>query len=117
MRTSLPRRGEVWLVEYEPLDQALPYEQAGRRPAVVISSDAINDRARKVIAVPLSRTVRQNPLYVPLLPPEGGILVASMALCDDLRAISQRRLLRRLGAVDPSTLQTVEDRIHAAIGQ
>jgi mRNA interferase MazF len=48
------RRGEVWLVDFgNPIGR----EQAGRRPAVVVSADRLNESlAGVVIVVPCTTT-------------------------------------------------------------
>ena len=43
---------------------------------------------------------RGSPLHVEILPPGGGVRVASYALADQVRALDRSRLVRRLGAID-----------------
>jgi mRNA interferase MazF len=43
------RRGEVYFVNFNP---SVGREQAGRRPAVIVSSDAINSKRLVVLVVP-----------------------------------------------------------------
>ena len=61
-----PRRGEVWLVDFgEPVGR----EQAGRRPAVVVSADQLNDSpAGVVIVVPCTTARRRLPSHIELEP-------------------------------------------------
>ena len=94
-----PRRGEVWLVDFgEPVDR----EQAGRRPAVVVSADQLNDSpAGVVIVVPCTTTRRRLPSHVELEPGDSGLDVVSYAKCEDVKSVSDRRLVRRLGVVAP----------------
>ncbi len=61
-----------------------------------------------VVALPLTKTLRGWPTRVPIQPPEGNLRVASEILCDQIRALATVRLLRRLGAVTPATMQVVE---------
>ena len=94
-----PRRGEVWLVDFgEPVGR----EQAGRRPAVVVSADQLNDSpAGVVIVVPCTTTRRRLPSHVELEPGDSGLDVVSYAKCEDVKSVSDRRLVRRLGVVAP----------------
>jgi mRNA interferase MazF len=102
-----PRRGEVWLVSLAP---TAGHEQTGRRPAVVISEDVFNSGpADLVILLPITSRLRPIPSQVPLSPPDGGLDRESAVLCEAIRSVSHRRLVRRLGAVSAARLGLVED--------
>ena len=102
-------RGEVWLVD---LDPTLGHEQAGRRPALVVSADAFNlGPAGLVVVVPMTTTDRRIPLHVRIDPPEGGLRQTSFAKCEDVRSLSVKRLGKRLGVVGQETIAVVEDRM------
>lgn len=104
-----PKRGEVWLVN---LDATRGHEQAGRRPALVISEDAFNAGAAElVIVLPITSTVRPIPAHVRVDPPEGGVSRRSAILCDAIRSISKGRLVRVWGRVSAATMAAVEDRV------
>lgn len=92
------RRGEVWLVDYgEPIGR----EQSGRRPAVVVSSDLLNGSAAGVVVVvPLTTTHRDLPSHIEIEPGGSGLADISYAKCEDVKSISEQRLLGRLGSVD-----------------
>jgi mRNA interferase MazF len=93
-----PHRGEVWLVDFgEPVGR----EQSGRRPAVVVSADPLNDsRAGVVIVVPTTTARRDLPSHVEIDRNESGLDEVSYAKCEDVKSISEQRLIARLGAVD-----------------
>jgi mRNA interferase MazF len=106
---TAPARGEVWLVDLSPIRG---HEQAGRRPALVVSDDLFNrGPAGLAIVLPMTSTVRSIPSHVAVSPPEGGLKTKSAVLCDAIRSISTDRLIQRWGAVAPVTLATVEDRL------
>jgi mRNA interferase MazF len=46
-----------------------------------------------------------------MIPPQGGLIVESAALCEAVRSISKERLLKRLGLVSGETLELVDDRL------
>jgi mRNA interferase MazF len=90
------------------MDPVRGHEQAGTRPVLIVSSDVMNHTPGKlVMVVPLTRTARQNPAHVRLLPPEGGVRDVSYAMCDQIRTITTERLGRRIGRVHPATLDLV----------
>ncbi|HEV2361446.1 MAG TPA: type II toxin-antitoxin system PemK/MazF family toxin [Acidimicrobiales bacterium] len=96
------RRGEVWLVDFgEPIG----HEQAGRRPAVVVSSDRLNESlAGVVIVVPCTTTRRDLPSHVEIDPGRTGLRETSYAKCEDVKSVSDKRLVKRLGVVSEETL-------------
>lgn len=99
-------RGAVWLVDFgEPIG----HEPEGRRPAVLVSSTAYNTGpAGLVVAVPFTRTRRGIPLHVEVEPGVSGLSATSYATCDDIRSLSTRRLVRRLGDVDVTAMLAIE---------
>jgi mRNA interferase MazF len=91
-----PRRGEVWLVDFgDPVGR----EQSGRRPAIVVSADRLNEsRAGVVIVIPITTTHRGLPSHVEIEPGSSGLDEVSYAKCEDVKSISEERLIDRLGA-------------------
>jgi mRNA interferase MazF len=109
-----PGRGEVWWID---LDPTRGHEQAGRRPALVLSVDSFNQSAAGlVVVVPITSKAKGISLHVEITPPEGGIKQASYAKCEDVRSVSKQRLTARLGKVKPQTLAAVEIRIRRLLG-
>jgi len=102
-----PRRGEIWTVD---LDPTRGREQAGNRPALVVSADLFNNGpADLVVVMPLTSKDKGIPLRVRIEPPEGGVKTASFVKCEDIRSVSKGRLAKRWGAVSPATLRAVAD--------
>jgi mRNA interferase MazF len=100
-----PHRGEVWLVD---LGEPVGSEQAGRRPAVVVSADGLNEsRAGVVIVVPCTTTYRGLPSHIEIDPAASGLDEVSYAKCEDVKSLSDRRLVARLGAVNEEVLLEV----------
>ncbi len=109
-----PLRGEVWLVD---LDPARGHEQAGKRPALVISVDLFNrGPAGLVVLVPLTSRDKGVPWHVLVEPPEGGLEQKSFIKCEDVRSVATERLSTRLGVVSGETLAAVEDRLRILLG-
>ena len=96
MAAARPRRGDIWLVDFgTPIGR----EQAGRRPAVVVSDDLMNaGPSGLVIVVPLTSTQRDLPSHVEI-DPAAGLDDASYAKCEDVKSISMERLVHAIGAV------------------
>ena len=108
------QRGEIWLVDLNPTRGR---EQAGCRPALILSVDRFNaGHSGLVFAVPLTKTMRSIPTHVVIHPPEGGVKVESAILCEALRSVSRERLIDRWGLVSSDTLLQVEDRVRMLLG-
>jgi mRNA interferase MazF len=88
------------------------HEQAGRRPALVVSEDVFNwGPAGLVVVLPMTSKVRGIPSHVPIEPPEGGVDHRTAVLCEAVRSISVERLVERWGKVGRATMTAVEDRL------
>ncbi len=96
------RRGEVWLIDFgEPVGS----EQAGRRPGVVVSADRLNESpAGVVIVVPCTTTRRELPSHIEIEPGKSGLDEPSYAKCEDVKSISEQRLIARLGTAGDEAL-------------
>jgi mRNA interferase MazF len=109
VKSRLPSRGEVWLVELNPVRG---HEQAGSRPALVVSTDPFNHGpAELAIVVPMTTRDKRNPLHVSVDAAESGLHAMSFVKCEDVRSVSRERLARRVGSVSAAVLAAVEDRL------
>lgn len=114
MSVPKPCRGEIWQVA---LDPTRGHEQAGQRPALVVSVDTFNHGpAGLIVIAPITSRNRGIPLHVRVAPPEGGLKQPSVVLCDHVRSVATERLIRRLGTVSGGTLAEVEDRLRILLG-
>jgi len=95
-------RGDIWLMDFgEPVGR----EQSGRRPAVVVSADPLNEsRAGVVIVVPCTTTRRGLPSHIEIEPGRSGLDDVIYAKCEDVKSVSEQRLVTRLGSVVDETL-------------
>lgn len=58
-----PKQGDIVFLDFSPQSG---HEQAGRRPAVVISNDQFFERTRLAIVCPITNTNNRFPLHIPL---------------------------------------------------
>ncbi|MDM8564743.1 type II toxin-antitoxin system PemK/MazF family toxin [Candidatus Halobeggiatoa sp. HSG11] len=113
-KTLLPSRGEIWLVNLNP---TRGHEQAGIRPALIVSVDIFNHGpADLIVVLPITTKNKKIPLHVKITPPEGGLKELSFIKCEDIRSISTERLLKQLGNITDSTLILAEDKLRILIG-
>jgi len=95
-----PRRDEVWLASLDPTQGS---EIQKTRPCLVVSPDEANAYLRTVIIAPMTTTVRPYPTRVGITFQRKRGQVA----LDQIRAVDQQRLVRKLGVASAKTTQTV----------
>ncbi len=92
-------------------------EQAGMRPALVLSVDKFNHGpADLVFVVPITKTERRIPTHVMVPAGEAGLTVDSYIKCEDLRSVSKDRLVRRLGVVSVLRIESVQKYVRLLLG-
>jgi len=79
-RKYVPERGHIVWLDFNP--QA-GHEQAGHRPALVISRKIYNEKAGLVLVCPITSKVKNYPFAVNLPPKEGGGCV----LVDQIKSV------------------------------
>jgi mRNA interferase MazF len=89
-------------------------EQAGSRPVIIVSRDAINQNSSVVVGVPCTKAANCSRIYPSqLLLRKGtaGLAEDSVAMCEQIRAITKVRLRRHVGKLDTQSLWALEERL------
>lgn len=107
-------RAEVWLVDFgEPTGR----EQGYRRPAVVISVDRLNrSGAELAVVVPVTSARRGLPSHIEIEPGQSGLDHTSYAKCEDIKSVSTRRLIHRLGVLPDDCIRQIERALRLILG-
>ncbi|HEX4111232.1 MAG TPA: type II toxin-antitoxin system PemK/MazF family toxin [Stellaceae bacterium] len=103
-RQSPVGRFDIYLVD---LDPTIGAEIRKTRPCLVISPDEMHRHVRTVIIAPMTSAVRKYPTRVPI---RFRRRQGEVAL-DQLRAVDQSRLVRRLGTANRSAAAQVSARL------
>lgn len=100
-------RGSVVLVRLEPTEGQ---EQAGTRPAVVVSAMALNERSNLLVVAPVTskKIDRVFPFEALLNHETCGLKLPSKAMLNQTRAISKGRILSVYGRADAVTMKAIE---------
>lgn len=99
------QRGDVFLVNLDPV---VGSEVGKTRPAIVLQNEMANRTSPTATVVPLStRVERVFPFQVLIPAGEGGLTRESKALCEQIRTLSSKRLLERLGSLPPERLDEI----------
>jgi mRNA interferase MazF len=98
----VPERGDVVWVNFSPTEG---HEQAGHRPALVLSPSSYNSRSGLMLCCPITSKIKPYPFVVPIL---GHDDIAGAALADQLRSLDWRaRKAKKKGRVSERTMREV----------
>ena len=107
-------RGEIWQVNLNP---TRGHEQAGMRPALIISIDFFhNGPAGLVVVIPITSKDKSIPLHVCIESKDSGLDRISFLKPEDIRSISKERLIKKLGQISEKQLDEVEDKVRIVLG-
>lgn len=109
VRGYVPESGDVVWLQFDP--QA-GHEQAGHRPALVMSPASYNGKTGLMVCCPMTTQIKGHPFEV--LTEVGG--VASAALSDQVKSLDWRvRKARKKATVTPDVMMHVRAKIKALL--
>jgi mRNA interferase MazF len=107
----VPERGDIVWLQFAP--QA-GHEQAGRRPALVVSPRSYNEKVGLALFCPMTSQIKGYPFEVVVGP---GGKAKGAVLSDQLKSLDWRaRNARKLDAVSDEVMREVLARIAALVG-
>jgi mRNA interferase MazF len=95
-RSYIPNTGDLIWLSFDP--QA-GREQAGRRPALVLSPSAYNEKTNLALVCPISSRVKGYPFEVSL--PE-GLAISGVVLSDHLKSLDWKQRKAEFAARVPA---------------
>jgi mRNA interferase MazF len=107
----LPESGDIFWVELDPV---LGSEQAGRRPAIILSSRIYHEASKRAVVCPITSAARDWPFNVPV--PE-GLRTRGVVLVDQIRTIERsERLFDFVERAPDALLAQVQGKLAALVG-
>ncbi len=108
-------RGDIVQVDLSPV---VGTEQAGIRPALILQIDRANSVSPHTIIAPFTSRIRRSLLqsHVKIAAGVGGLNIDSVLLCEQIRVIDKRRIVRKLGHLDESYMEKVAVAIRTILG-
>lgn len=97
----VPRRGDLVWLHFDP---QTGHEQAGRRPALVLSPESYNARAGLAILCPVTSQAKGYPFEVTLPP---GCAISGVILSDQVKSLDWRA--RRADPIETVQRRVTED--------
>ncbi len=105
----VPDVGDIVWLNFTPQSG---HEQAGRRPAVVLSPKAYNRKSGLLVCVPITQQIKGYPFEVVL----SGAGAAGAALADQVKSLDwQSREAERKGKAAPSELAEIKAKIRSLL--
>lgn len=110
-RAYVPDEGDLVWINFSP---HIGHEQAGRRPAVVLSPRFYNEKAGLALMCPVTSKAKGYPFEVAL---PTGFRVRGVILPDQLRSLDwQQRQPQKAGKLPSGTLEEVRTRLAILLG-
>jgi len=105
----VPQAGDIVWLNFDP---QVGHEQAGHRPALVLSPAAYNEKTSLMVCCPMTTQTKDYPFEVVIAGPP-----PSTVLADQIKSLDwRRRRAKRKGVVSAAELADVRAKIRALIG-
>lgn len=105
----VPDSGDVIWIDFDPV---AGHEQSGKRPAVVLSPFAYNNKVGLFLCVPCTTKAKDYPFEVELCGERESVVLADQITCVDWRA----RKVTKKGVIDANELADIRAKAKALIG-
>ena len=106
----IPKRGDVLWLDFNP---QTGHEQAGRRPALILSPLAYNQKTSLALVCPITNQIKAYPFEV--LIPE-NLPIKGVVLCDQVKSLDwKQRNASFIGELPNQELQRVIAKIKALL--
>jgi mRNA interferase MazF len=108
------KRFEVWLADLNP---RFGTEAGKTRPVLIVQSDLLNKVHLSTIICPITTNIRTevNILRINLDQGTAGLNKDSAIMMDQVRAIDNKRFIRKLGTLPADKQQLVQDNLRIVL--
>ena len=104
------KQTEIWEMYFNPVKGS---KQSGRRPAVIISGNAVNDNLNVVIVCPLTTKIKEYKGNVILKPDTlNNLNNTSEVLTFHIKSVSKERLKKKIGVISKDELHQIKKTIN-----
>ena len=112
---SMVKRGDIYYADLSPV---VGSEQGGMRPVLIVQNDTGNRHSPTVIAAAITSQVGKArlPTHIELSAQSYGLSRDSVILLEQIRTIDKSRLRERMGRLDESTMNKVNNAIAVSFG-
>ena len=109
------KRGEIYYADLSPV---VGSEQGGIRPVLIVQNDVGNRHSPTVIAAAITSRLDKAklPTHISLEASSCGLQKDSIVLLEQIRTLDKKRLKDRMGALDSSAMNRVDNALSISFG-
>lgn len=109
------KRGDIYYADLSPV---VGSEQGGLRPVLIIQNDVGNRYSPTVIAAAITSRMSKTrlPTHIDIYADKAGLSKDSVILLEQIRTLDKRRLKEKMGHLDESVMQRVDNAIAVSFG-
>lgn len=109
------RRGDIYYADLSPV---VGSEQGGLRPVLIVQNDVGNKYSPTVIAAAITSRVSKAklPTHIDVFGQNVGLTRDSVILLEQIRTLDKARLKEKMGHLDDSIMQDVNNAISVSFG-
>ena len=103
---------------YADLSPVVGSEQGGIRPVLIIQNDVGNKYSPTVIAAAITSQTNKSklPTHINIPSKEYGLMKDSVILAEQIRTIDKSRLKEKIGQIDSTTMNQVNNALGVSFG-
>jgi mRNA interferase MazF len=103
------KQGDIIIVNFDP---TLGHEQAGLRPALIISRDIYNKNTRQIVVCPITTKAKPLPMRIPL---DDRTKTQGYIMCDQIRTFDTNARSPKLAEKLPEDILEIVKQVVSAI--
>ena len=109
------KRGDIYYADLSPV---VGSEQGGLRPVLIIQNDVGNRHSPTVIAAAITSKMGKSrlPTHIDIYAERAGLSKDSVVLLEQVRTLDKQRLKEKMGHLDDSIMQDVNNAISVSFG-
>ena len=109
------KRGDIYYADLSPV---VGSEQGGLRPVLIVQNDIGNRYSPTVIAAAITSKMGKNrlPTHIDIYARDVGLAKDSVILLEQVRTLDKRRLREKMGHLEDSVMQRVNEAISVSFG-
>ena len=114
-KTNIIRRGDIYYADLSPV---IGSEQGGLRPVLIVQNDVGNKYSPTVIAAAITSRLSKAklPTHIDIYAKDVGLAKDSVVLLEQIRTIDKKRLKEKMGHLDDSVMNDVNNAISVSFG-
>ena len=109
------KRGDIFYADLSPV---IGSEQGGLRPVLIVQNDVGNKHSPTVIAAAITSKLGKThlPTHIDVYADKVGLQRDSVVLLEQIRTIDKQRLKEKMGHLDESSMQSVDQALSVSFG-